>query len=140
MKEMHVDPITEPFTSDQERIREIIREIYIAAAQKDWKRLEAFHLDSPKFSKWDDMGHTGVLDYAATMKAERDIFGALTKFDYDVHDLRVSVFGSTAVLTYQFSYDVVFNNEPLKATEKATLVFVNAGGEWKIVHEHFSPL
>ena len=140
MKPASVNPVTEPFASDQAAIQRIVEDVYVAAAQKDWKRLEAFHLNSPKFSKWGDAPHAGRIDYQTTMRTERETFGALTKFDYKVHDVRVDVFGPAAVATFQLSYDAVLNNAPLQATEKGTLVFVKSDGEWKIVHEHFSYL
>jgi ketosteroid isomerase-like protein len=56
-----------------------------------------------------------------------------------VVDLKVDVFGPVAVTTFVMDYAVVTEGERHQLRARGTLVLANDGGEWLIVHEHFSP-
>jgi hypothetical protein len=51
-------------------------------------------------------------------------------------ELKVRVYGSTAVATYKDTYDVLFKGEHRAHTIIATDTFVKTGGEWKQVASH----
>ena len=53
-------------------------------------------------------------------------------------ELKVRVYGNTAVATYKDTYDLMINGEHRDHTIVATDTFVKEGGEWKQVASHGS--
>jgi hypothetical protein len=53
------DMITMQYPEEQKKIERIVHEIFDAAKQKDFDKLESFHLKGPKFTKFDDWFLTG---------------------------------------------------------------------------------
>jgi hypothetical protein len=53
-------------------------------------------------------------------------------------ELKVRVYGNTAVATYKDTYDILIKGEHRAHTIIATDTFVNMGGEWKQVASHGS--
>jgi hypothetical protein len=53
-----------------------------------------------------------------------------------VRELKVRVYGNTAVATYKDTYDIQFKGEHRSHTIIATDTFVKMGGEWKQVASH----
>ena len=53
-------------------------------------------------------------------------------------DLKVHVYGNTAVATYKDTYDLVIKGEHRAHSIIATDTFVKMGGEWKQVASHGS--
>jgi len=54
----------------------------------------------------------------------------------NLSELRVRVYGNTAVATYKDTYDILFKGEHRSHTIIATDTFVKMGGEWKQVASH----
>ena len=55
-----------------------------------------------------------------------------------IFDLKVRVYGDTAVATYKDTYDAMMNGELLAKTVIGTDTFVKIGGQWKQVASHAS--
>jgi ketosteroid isomerase-like protein len=55
-------------------------------------------------------------------------------------DLAIAVYGDTAIATFNGNFSGKIEGNPVTDKQGATLVFVKYKGDWKIVHEHFSPL
>src|SRR6266850_2086132 len=53
-------------------------------------------------------------------------------------ELKVRVYGNTAVATYKDTYDILFKGDHRAHTIIATDTFVKMGGEWKQVASHGS--
>jgi ketosteroid isomerase-like protein len=53
-------------------------------------------------------------------------------------ELKVRVYGNTAVATYKATYDILFKAEHRAHTIIATDTFVKMGGEWKQISSHGS--
>src|SRR6202140_1924732 len=51
-------------------------------------------------------------------------------------ELKVRVYGNTAVATYRDTYDILFKGEPRAHSIIATDTFVKMGSEWKQVASH----
>jgi ketosteroid isomerase-like protein len=124
---------------EQAKIGKIISDICEAAQKKELDRLDSFHDYGPRFSKFDDDG-LGRQDAATGKKGERDGIGGVKSFAAKVSDLKVDLFGSTAIATFILAYDVDTGKEKMSGKDRSTLVFVKRAGTWKIVHEHHSPL
>ena len=54
----------------------------------------------------------------------------------EISDLKVRVYGSTAIATYTDSFDALVNGEHEVRTVITTDTFVKIGGEWKVVASH----
>ena len=134
------DIVKDMYPEEQKKLESIVNDIYVTAKKKDLARLDAFHLDTPKFSKFEQMGVFERRNLQETTKSENDIFSALSKYDYEVQDFRADVFGDVAVTTFHFKYDVKLGDTPISGRLRGTLVFVKVGNDWKIVHEHFSDI
>ena len=126
-------------SDEQAKITKIVSDIVDAAQKKQLDRLDAFHWYGPKFSKFEDDG-LGRQDAAAGKKGERDGIMGVKSFNAKVSDLKVDVFGNSAVATMILAYEVDTGKEKAAGKDRATLVFVKEGGAWKIVHEHASPM
>lgn len=64
----------------------------------------------------------------------------LTDSRVDMKDLAIAVYGDTAVATFNGDYSGKIDGHPVAVKQGTTMVFVKYKGDWKIVHEHFSPL
>jgi hypothetical protein len=58
----------------------------------------------------------------------------------NLSDLKVRVYGNTAVATYKDTYDILFKGEHRAYTIIATDTFVKMSGEWKQVASHGASL
>jgi ketosteroid isomerase-like protein len=125
--------------SEQTRIERRLNEILDAAAKKDFPRLDSYHLYGPKFTKFSP-GQPGRLDAAAGRDGEHKGLGAVSDLMMRADDLKIDVIGDTGIATFNLAYSFTATGNRIEKKEHATLVLVNDGGAWKIVHEHFSAL
>ena len=133
--------LTEPYPEAQARIERRLHEIMDAVMTKDTDRLESYHLFGPKFTKFDDIDPPGRQDATTTQRLERELVEAATALDFRFSDLKVDVFGPVAIATFMLDWAATMpDDQEYAGQSRATLVFVQDGGEWKITHEHFSLL
>jgi len=78
---------------------------------------------------------------------ERTLFGTIVdeggvaKFAYQPGTLKIAVYyGNVANLTFISDFELWIGGELLKVNNLITLLFVKTKGEWKMIHEHHSPL
>lgn len=131
------DIIKETYPEEQAKIAQSIEDIFQAGKAKDFVKLESFHLNTPKFTKYDNDVPVRQ-NYAQNTEYEKAVFSAVDSFNYKINELKVDVFGSVAIATFVMPYDAVMQGTKLVDTARSTLVFVNDAGKWKITHEHFS--
>ena len=133
------DVVNDPFPQAQAAISARVQEILDAVNAQDVDRLDAHHLWGPKFSKFDDGEPAGRQDAETTRQIERELVAAATAISFRAEDLKVDVFGPAAVATFVLDWSATMpDGDTYAARSRATLVFVDDRGEWKIVHEHFS--
>ncbi|MDZ7757519.1 nuclear transport factor 2 family protein [Rhodohalobacter sp.] len=60
----------------------------------------------------------------------------------DGNDMKVAVYyGNVAIVTFHSDFHLKFGEDLAVINEQESLVFVKTeNGDWKIVHEHHSPL
>jgi ketosteroid isomerase-like protein len=58
----------------------------------------------------------------------------------DMKDLAIHVFGEVAIATFNEHFTGKMNGNPVAMDQQSNMVFVSTGNDWKIVHEHFSPI
>lgn len=66
--------------------------------------------------------------------------GAISGFDYELGDLKINVFGEVAVVTFHADFRPTIGADVVQIWGSTTLVFVKVDDDWKITHEHHSPL
>lgn len=137
-------------TDERRAITTRLGEILQAACDKDFERLAGYHLDSPKFTKFDDFEPLERQDATTAMKSEADGLGAVDNLVMGAEDLKVDVFGTVGVATFVLAYGFDLpssggavasppaEGEHLDVRARATLVFVREGDQWLIAHEHLS--
>jgi uncharacterized protein (TIGR02246 family) len=134
-----VDIVTDNYEASQAAVAARLDEILDAVRTKDFDRLASYHLDSPKFTKFDDFEPLGRQDAATATRSEAEGLGGVEEFEGQFDDLKIDVFGPVAIATAVFDYRFVADGEAMALRARTTLVFVDNEGEWCIAHEHFSP-
>jgi ketosteroid isomerase-like protein len=123
----------------QAQIERRLQETSTAAEQKDFPRLDRYHLYGPMFTKY-SAASADRQDTAAARAGEHDGLAAIQSLSMRADNLKIDVFGQVGIATFTLAYRFVAGGEILERQEQSTLVFVNDHGQWKIAHEHFSPL
>ncbi len=134
----NTDMIHHPRPEQQAAIRRRLDEIWAACAARDFDRLESFHLYGPAFTAFKDGAPRD--DAAANAAGERATFSALEAPKVDMRDLAVHVYGDVGIATFNGHFDAAIHGSAVTLDQQATMVLVQENGEWRIVHEHFSPL
>ena len=132
------DVATETSPEAQAQIKKRLDEIWATAKTKDFAKLESFHLYGPKFTDFKDGEPRG--DAAANKREERESLGMLVDPSVDMKDLAIAVYGDTAIATFNGLFSAKMDGKPMAFKLGTTMVFVKTKGDWKIVHEHFSPI
>jgi len=107
-------------------------------------QLISFHAYGPKFVEFNN-GES--FDSAGNEDGERQLFGedleigGVTKFAYIEGSLNIAVYyGNVANLTFISDFELIIGGELHPVKNLITLLFVKTKGEWKMVHEHHSPV
>jgi len=123
---------------DPAAVEKRLNEIFDAAAKKELKRLDSYHLYGPRFSKFGAEPHR--LDSEAARAGEHAGLTAVENVQMRARDLKIDLFGSVAIATFLMEVNFSSGGREGSSTARGTLVFVHSDGEWKITHEHFSPV
>ncbi|MCI0745176.1 MAG: nuclear transport factor 2 family protein [Verrucomicrobia subdivision 3 bacterium] len=115
-----------------------LHEIFDAAAKQDMPRLDSYHLYGPAFTKFAGE-HPPRLDADAARAGEHQGLSAISNLSMKADDLKIDVFGQTAIATFLLNYSFNLATNTVQKNDRTTLVFVKDRGQWKIVHEHLSP-
>jgi len=129
---------TNEFHVAQAEIQTVLDGIFKAIQDKDADKLISYHVYGPKFTEFRDSQLR--FDSQANEEFERGFVGAISGFDYNLGDLKIDVFGSVAVVTFHADFRPIIDGQVIQIWESTTLVFLRVKGEWKITHEHHSPL
>lgn len=123
----------------QKQIERRLHQVLAAAGSKDFERLDSYHFYGPKFTRFSG-GSPVIMDAAATRKAEHEGLAALQELTMGVDALKIDVFGTVGIATFILNYSFASGDATVRRKERSTLVFVNERGDWKIAHEHLSPI
>jgi ketosteroid isomerase-like protein len=135
-----MDIISDEFPEAQREVEKRCAEILDAVRAKEFGRLASYHLDSPKFTKFNDIEPLDRQDIEACNHYEQEELGAVDSFHGEVHELKIDVFGPAAVVTGILEATVEIDGQRETGKIRTSLVFADDGGDWKIVHEHLSTL
>lgn len=132
------DLITNEFQEAQIEIQEVLDGIFASIQDKDADKLISYHAYGSKFTEFRDSEPRFNSQDNETF--ERGLVGAITRFDYNLGDLKIAVYGEVAVVTFHADFRPTIGEDVLQIWESTTLVFVKTAGGWKITHEHHSAL
>ena len=132
------DPATFANPEAQAQVKKRLEEIWAIVPTRDFAKLESLHLYGPKFTEFKDGQPRG--DAEANRKGEKEFFSMLTDSKVEMKDLAIAVYGDTAIATFNGDFSGKIGGKPVTAKQASTMVFVKYKGDWKIVHEHFSPI
>ncbi len=127
------------YAREQAQIEQRLQEVIAAAENKDFNRLDSYHLYGPKFTKFSGSS-SEQLDAAAGRKGEHDGLGAAKDLKMRAEALKVDVFDNVGIATFILDYSFDSGGQAVHRRDRSTLVFVKEGGAWKIAHEHLSPI
>lgn len=124
---------------EQAQVQRRLQEVFAAAESKDFNRLDSYHLYGPKFTKFTGSSPER-LDAAAGQKGEHDGLRAAKGLEMRANALKIDVFHNVGIATFILDYSFESAGQVFRREDRATLVFVKEAGDWKIVHEHLSPI
>jgi hypothetical protein len=130
------DFIAESFPETQSEIKALVSDIFKDGAAKNLEALDAYHMNSPKFTRVED---SGLLSYEEGKLLEENFYGNADILDYNVHNHKVDVYGDIAISSFHIDMKAIVESDTLGRKAKVSLTFAKNNGEWKIVHEHISP-
>jgi len=133
------DIITDDFPVEQQEVMETFGAIAQSIKDGDMDKLISFHAYGPKWTEFKDGApRNGGADNETY---ERHLFGSVTEVvAFNANDLKIAVYGDVANLTFHSDFQLKFGDDLAVVNNQITLLFVKTAGEWKIVHEHHSPL
>ena len=139
VEEVTVDLINDEFPEAQEAIAKTMDSIVQSIKDGDIDKLIAFHAYGPKFTEFKNGEPRN--DGAANEEFERSIFGSVTEVvQMNMNDLKVDVYGDVANVTFHSDFHLMFDEDLAVVNDQISLLFVDTGKGWRIVHEHHSPL
>jgi ketosteroid isomerase-like protein len=131
---------SQTFPQAQQEVLETWEAIVQSVKEGDLDKLISFHAYSPKFTEFKN----GELRNGseANEAYERGVFGSVTEVvKLEALDLKIDVYyGNVANMTFHSDFHLKFGDDLVVVREQTSLLFVKTKGEWKIVHEHHSPL
>jgi len=130
------DIINETFPETQSEIKNLVDNIFKDGAAKNLEELDAYHLNSPKFTRLDD---SGLLSYEEGKVLEENFYGNYDIPYYNLHNHKVDVYGDIAISSFHIDMTVINGSDTLDRKSKISLTFAKDKNKWKIVHEHISP-
>jgi ketosteroid isomerase-like protein len=134
----HPDLAHYSFPEAQEEIREVIQSMEDASTSGDVKTLAAHHLKTEKFTRFGEDKFERV-GYDECIAIETAAFSNMRDLVWDMHGLKIDVFGDVAVVTVMPEFSLTWNGEAVKGANRLTLVFLKTQEGWKIIHEHGTP-
>lgn len=133
-----IDLINNEFPESKAEIQTVLDGIFKSIQENDANKLIAYHIYGPKFTEFRDSERR--FNSEENEQYERGFVGAISGFDYNLDDLKINVFGEVAVVTFHADFRPTIGEDVVQIWGSTTLVFVKVNGEWKITHEHHSPL
>ena len=133
---------SQTFPQAEQEVIETLEAVTQSIIDGDLDLLISFHAYGPKFTEFKngELRNGGEENEAY----ERGVFGSVTEvISMAANDLKVAIYyGNVAIVTFHSDFILRFGEgtEPVVINNQITLVFVKTKGEWKIVHEHHSPL
>ncbi len=131
--------------SDTSEIVDIVRHFFEVGKTKNLAPLRGIQLDDPRFSSYSDLPPLDLKDYSTTIALQELRFISVSDYDYEIKNLRVDVFGDSAVVTFMIKQTGVlvdnysFRGQHLSMESRGTFVLIKSP-KWKIIHIHLTKI
>ena len=128
----------------KKEIASLIEAYFEIGKSKDLSSLSRFFGPTYDFTKFDESPPYTRQSAEDAFVYEQARFANISDYEYSVEDLRVDVFGTTAVATFCLTFKGVFVNDyafegsTVGGRSRVTMVFGKYGEEWRLVHHHAS--
>ena len=129
--------------SEQEEIIKIIETFFEIGKSKKLEILKDIQINDSTFSSFSDVPPYDLKDYSTTIALEELRFVSISDYDYKINNVKVSVFGETAVVALELIQkgmlvdNKAFTGEHITIAGRATFVLIKKP-TWKIIHIHLS--
>ncbi len=129
--------------SDQEEIIKIIETFFEIGKSKKLEILKDIQINDSAFSSFSDVPPYDLKDFATTIALEELRFVSISDYDYKINNVKVSIFGETAVVALELVQkgmlvdNKAFTGEHITIGGRATFVLIKKP-TWKIIHIHLS--
>ena len=131
--------------TDKEEVLRVIQTFFETGKTKDFSVLGNIQLNSPVFSSFSDVPPYGLKSYSDSLVLEELKFASISDYDYEIKNVKISIFGSTGVVTFVLNQkgmlvdNKAFTGQHITINGRATFVLINEGA-WKILHYHLDKI
>ena len=129
--------------SEKEEIIKIIETFFEIGKSKKLEILKDIQINDSSFSSFSDVPPYDLKDYSTTIALEELRFVSISDYDYKINNVKISVFGETAVVALELIQkgmlvdNKAFTGEHITIEGRATFVLIKKP-TWKIIHIHLS--
>ncbi len=131
--------------ADQEQIVKVIQTFFETGKTKDFSVLRNIQVNSSEFSSFSDVPPYSLKGYAESIALEELRFGSISDYDYEIKNAKISIFGSTGVVTFVLNQkgmlvdNKAFTGQHITINGRATFVLIKED-TWKIIHYHLDKI
>ena len=129
--------------SEQEEIIKIVESFFEIGKSKKLEILKDIQINDSSFSSFSDVPPYDLKDFSTTVALEELRFISISDYDYIINNVKVNIFGDTAVVALELIQkgmlvdNKAFTGEHIIIPGRATFVLIKKP-TWKIVHIHLS--
>jgi len=129
--------------SEQEEIIKIVEAFFEIGKSKKLEILKDIQINDSTFSSFSDVPPYDLKDFSTTVALEELRFISISDYDYIINNLKVGIFGETAIVALELIQkgmlvdNKAFTGEHITIPGRATFVLIKKP-TWKIVHIHLS--
>ena len=129
--------------SEQEEIIKIVESFFEIGKSKKLEILKDIQINDSSFSSFSDVPPYDLKDFSTTVALEELRFISISDYDYTINNVKVSIFGDTAIVALELIQkgmlvdNKAFTGEHITIPGRATFVLIRKP-TWKIVHLHLS--
>lgn len=120
----------QPGSNDEQELMRLEREWVQAGIKRDASVLDRIEADDYTFTAPEGMVFTKAQDMATITS------GDLTVESADIDDMKVRLYGDTAVVTGRLTMKGRYKGKDISGQYRGTDVFVKQGGRWRAVASH----
>ena len=127
----------------EREVIKVIESFFDVGKTKNFSVLQDIQLNDSIFSSFSDVPPYDLKDYATTIALEELRFVSISDYDYKINNVKVSIFGETAVVALELVQkgmlvdNKAFTGEHITIGGRATFVLIKQP-TWKIIHIHLS--
>lgn len=133
-----------PASEDRAEVEAVVRGFFETGKNKELTALADFHSSRDSFTKFDENPPYTRQTSDEAFVYEQAAFANISDYRYEIDDLRIDLFGDSAIATFYVAYggmfvnDYSFEGSPVSGKARVTMVLVRTSRGWRIAHEHFS--